>query len=80
MRTAPKYRELPGLIRKCYVVFDDGYTVGGIYLRKSRKNAEAMYTDSWKFFVRGVYGSDPEVTYLDAPVIVDNVTKEIISD
>jgi hypothetical protein len=39
-----------------------------------------MYTDSWKAFVREKYGADPSVTYLECPIIVDNLTQEIISD
>ncbi|WP_086931670.1 YdhR family protein [Agarilytica rhodophyticola] len=80
LSTAPKYRDLPGLIRKCYVIFDDGYAVGGIYLWNSRKDAEAAYTESWKKFVSEKYGSEPEITYLATPVVVDNVAKEIIFD
>ncbi len=80
LSTAPKYRDVPGLVRKCYVIFDSGRAVGGIYLWNSQEDAEAVYTESWKDFVRGKYGSDPEITYLETPVIVDNVLKEIISD
>lgn len=79
LSTAPKYRDLPGLIRKCYVIFDEGKAVGGIYLWNSREDAEAVYTDSWKKFVKDKYGCEPEITYLDTPVVVDNVSEEIIS-
>jgi hypothetical protein len=30
--TAPKYREIHGLIRKYYVLSPDGGTAGGVYL------------------------------------------------
>jgi hypothetical protein len=80
LSTAPKYRDVPGLFRKCYVVFEDGLSVGGIYLWKSRAEAEAVYTESWRDFVREKYGSEPEIMYLETPVIVDNVAQEIIHD
>lgn len=80
LSTAPKYRDVPGLFRKCYFISEDGKSVGGIYLWKSRAEAEAMYTESWKDFVREKYGSEPSVTYLDTPVVVDNVIDEILSD
>ncbi len=80
LSTASKYKDLSGLLRKCYVIFDDGYAVGGIYLWNSRKDAEAVYTESWRDFVREKYGSEPEITYLETPVIVDNVLGEIMSD
>lgn len=80
LSTAPNYQSVPGLIRKCYVLWPDGQTIGGFYLWNSRAEAEAMYTESWKDFVRGKYGTEPSVTYLDTPVVVDNVTHEIYSE
>lgn len=78
--TAPTYRGVPGLIRKTYVLYPDGVTVGGIYLWDSRDAAEQMYSDDWRAFVRGKYGCEPVVTYLDSPVVVDNVTQQITID
>lgn len=80
LSTAPKYQDVPGLFRKYYILSEDGNTVGGIYLWNSRTEAEAMYTESWREFVREKYGSDPSVTYFDTPVVVDNLTHEILSD
>ena len=80
LNTAPKYIGVSGLIRKCYVIFDSEDAVGGIYLWESRKDAEAVYTDSWKDFVREKYDSEPEITYLETPVVVDNVSNEIFSE
>ncbi len=80
LSTAPKYQGVPGLVRKVYVLSQEGNTVGGIYLWNSRAEAEAVYTESWKAFVREKYGTDPSVTYFDSPVVVDNVTHEILSD
>jgi Putative mono-oxygenase ydhR len=80
LSTAPKYLGVPGLVRKVYVLSQDGSTAGGIYLWNSRADADAMYTESWKAFVREKYGTDPSVTYFDSPVVVDNATHEILSD
>jgi len=80
LSTAPKYQGVAGLVRKYYVLYQDGSTVGGIYLWNSRAEADAMYTEGWKAFVREKYGTDPSVTYLDSPVVVDNLTHEILSD
>jgi hypothetical protein len=80
LSTAPKYQGVPGLFRKYYVLSQDGNSVGGIYLWNSRAEADAMYTESWRAFVREKYGTDPSLTYLDSPVVVDNVTHEILSD
>jgi hypothetical protein len=78
--TAPKYQGVAGLVRKVYVLSPEGNTAGGIYLWNSRAEADAMYTEAWKAFVREKYGTEPSLTYFDSPVVVDNVTREILSD
>ena len=80
LSTAPKYQGVAGLIRKYYVLSQDGSTAGGIYLWNSRAEADALCTESWRTFVRDKYGTDPSVTYLDSPVVVDNLSHEILSD
>ena len=80
LSTAPKYRDVQGLLRKIYVLSQDGATVGGVYLWNSRPEAEAMYTASWGSFVREKYGTDPTVTYFESPVVVDNVTQQVLTD
>jgi hypothetical protein len=80
LSTAPKYRGVQGLFQKIYVLSHDGTTVGGVYLWNSRPEAEAMYTESWRSFVREKYGTDPTVTYFESPVVVDNVAQQILTD
>ena len=80
LSTAPKYRGVAGLFRKYYFLSQDRKTVGGIYLWNSRAEAETMYTESWRAFVRDKYDADPSVTYFDSPVVVDNLSHEILSD
>jgi len=80
LSTAPKYKGMSGLIRKYYFVSEDGETAGGVYLWKSREEADRVYTEEWKAFVRGKYGTDPMIEYLECPVVVDNISNEIISD
>lgn len=79
LSTASKYQGVAGLIRKYYTLSQDGSTVGGVYLWNSREEADAMYTESWRSFVREKYGTDPSVTYMDCPVVVDNILHEIIA-
>lgn len=80
LSTAPKYKGMSGLIRKYYFLSEDGSRAGGIYLWKSREDADQLYTEEWKAFVREKYGTDPSLTYLDCLVVVDNLLHEIISD
>lgn len=80
LSTAPKYRGVQGLLRKTYVLSQDGGTAGGVYLWNSRPEAETMYTESWRAFVQEKYGTDPIVTYFESPVVVDNVSQQILAD
>ena len=70
--SAPKYQNLPGLVRKYYVRSEDGKFVGGIYLWESRDAAENVYSGEWRERVTALYGSAPRITWFDSPVIVDN--------
>ena len=78
--TAPKYLKTKGLIRKYYLLSEDGGTAGGVYLWESRKAAEELHTDDWEEFIVQKYGTKPSVTYFNSPVIVDNLLEEIIMD
>ena len=80
LSTAPKYQGVAGLVRKYYLLSQDGRTVSGIYLWNSRAEADAMFTESWRAFVREKYSTEPSVTYFESPVVVDNLTREILSD
>jgi len=80
LNTAPNYRDIPGLLRKYYLLSEDGETAGGVYLWRSREDAEKLYTEEWKNFIKDKYGSDPQVTYFASPVVVDNLIGEIIED
>ena len=78
--TAPRYQSQAGLIRKYYVLSEDGMTAGGVYLWQSRRAADALYTDAWKAFVTEKYGAPPQVVYMDCPVVVDNSTQQILTE
>ena len=77
--SAQKYQETPGLIRKYYLLSEDGGTFGGAYLWESRAAAEQLYTAEWQQYIKDTYGSEPSITYFDSPVIVDNLTGKIIT-
>jgi len=77
---APSFREVPGLIRKYFLLSEDGRTAGGVYLWESKAAAERLYTDDFKKSIVERYGSEPSVTYFESPVVVDNLVGEIIKD
>src|SRR3954470_7514036 len=75
--SAPKYQNLPGLVRK-YYLFGEGQG-GGVYLWKSRADAERVYTAEWRRMIADRYGAEPEITFFSTPVIVDNETNQVVA-
>ncbi|MGD9947316.1 MAG: monooxygenase [Desulfobulbus sp.] len=80
LSTSPKYLGMAGLLRKYYFLSEDGSKAGGIYLWQYRADAERIYSGEWRAFVREKYGTDPSLTFLETPVVVDNVVDTIIAD
>lgn len=78
--TAPKYLNLPGLLRKNYFLAEDGLRAGGIYVWESKERAQQFYSPEWQSFVAGKYGAPPEILYVDSPVMVDNISGAITVD
>jgi hypothetical protein len=78
--SAPRYVGVAGLVRKYFLLSQDGGTAGGVYLWQTQADAERMYTDEWRRSIAEKYGAEPSVTYFSSPVIVDNITGEVTSD
>ena len=77
--TIPKYEGLDGLIRKYYMISDDGKQAGGIYLWESREKADAWYTADWKKAMTAAWGETPLLEYLDCPIVVDNDQSKVLT-
>lgn len=75
--SAPKYRGVKGLVRKYYLFDEESRIGGGVYLWKSRIDAEAVYTPQWQAFIAERYGALPEIRYFETAVIVDNESGRI---
>lgn len=70
---APMYYEIPGLIRKYFLLSEDCKTAGGVYIWRSYKDAKNFYNDNYVLSIQEKFGCEPTVTYFDSPVVVDNV-------
>ena len=70
--SAPRYQGLAGLIRKYYLYDAECRSGGGCYLWESREAAERVYNAEWRKMITDRYGSAPEISYFETPVIVDN--------
>lgn len=77
-QSAPRYREIDGLVRK-YYLFAPGQG-GGCYLWTSRAAAEAVFDAGWRQMIVDRYGAPPTVDYYESPVIVDNAAETLRDD
>lgn len=76
--TAPKYQDIPGLIRKYFM--GNGERAGGWYEWETKAHAEAYYTLEWEKFITENYGTDLSVEYFDCPCVVDNRAGDYVID
>lgn len=66
------YRDVPGLLRKYYLLSEDRRTGGGVYIFETRADAERIHDEVWRARLRERMGVEPDVRYFDSPVVVDN--------
>ena len=80
LEVAPRFKQPPGLVRKYFLISEDGKTGGGVYLWDSMEQARTFSEGMLRPMIKDKFKVDPSIEYYDAPVIVDNLTSEIISD
>jgi hypothetical protein len=80
LEVAPEFRHPPGLVRKYFLIAEDRKTGGGVYLWNSMREARDFSEGVLRPMIREKFRVEPSIEYFEAPVIVDNVTSEIISD
>ncbi len=79
--TTSKYEGLAGLVRKYYMISENGKRAGGLYLWESKQAAEAWYNDEWQKYMLDAWGEPAQIDYFDCPIIVDNeIPKTTVRD
>ena len=68
---APSFAAIPTLKQKYFTINDETRRAGGIYLWTNADAAHAFYSDAWRARVKATYGADAELTWFDAPVIIE---------
>jgi len=71
-QAAPKFRNVPGLIRKQFLHSKDGRTAGGVYLWNDERAAAAFANQHVAPMVREKFHVEPTIEFFDSPVIVEN--------
>ncbi len=67
------YEQVPGLVRKYFTIAEDR-RFGGIYLWRSRSDADVFYGPAWHRRVRDRYGVDADLAVFAAPFVVEGTT------
>ena len=71
-QAAPKFRNVPGLVRKQFLRSKDCRTVGGVYLWNDERAARAFMTEQVAPMIRAKFQVEPTIEFYDSPVIVEN--------
>ena len=74
--TAPMYQDTNGLIRKNYLFNESKNMAGGVYIFDNSENAHAWFDESRIQWLTDRY-SEPEISYFDSPVEVNNDSNKI---
>src|SRR3954464_5643829 len=69
---APKFRNVPGLIRKQFLCSKDCRAAGGVYLWNDENAARAFMNERVAPMIREKFHVDPTIEFYDSPVIVEN--------
>ena|SRR5213075_2452844 len=68
---APKFRNVPGLVRKHFLHSRDCRTAGGVYLWNDETAAHAFMHKHVAPMIRDKFHVEPTIEFYDSPVTVD---------
>jgi|SRR6516164_11356386 hypothetical protein len=69
---APGFRNVPGLIRKQFLLSADGKTAGGVYLWEEEEAARSFMQQRVAPMIREKYHAEPTMEFYQSPVLVEN--------
>jgi len=79
-KTAPGWADNPDLIRKNYLFDAEQGVAGGVYLWRERAHAEKWHGAEFRAKIKSVYGGEPSSQFFETPIVVDNMSHEIVTD
>ena len=71
-QVAPAFRNVPGLIRKQFLLSPDGRTAGGVYLWEEEAAARSFMQQHVAPMIREKFKVEPTIEFYHSPVLVDN--------
>jgi heme-degrading monooxygenase HmoA len=69
-KAAPTHRAIPGLLRKHFIIGDNGASFGGLYLWKDEASARGWFNAAWHERVRKSYGQNAAIDWFDTPILL----------
>lgn len=75
--TLARWRANPDLLRKHYLLSEDGLEGGGVYIWPSREAAEKGHDAEWRASVEKRTGSQPVIRYFDLLMLLDNTQDSV---
>ena len=74
--TVARWRANPDLVRKHYLLAEDGEG-GGLYVWSSREAAERAHDAEWRAAIERRTGAPPTIRYFDLLMTVDNEARRV---
>lgn len=68
----PRWRQNRDLLRKHFLLSDDGQECGGLYFWPTREAAEAAHDAAWQAGVAKRTGAAPTIRYFELQMLLDN--------
>ena len=68
----PRWRANPDLLRKHFLLSDDGQECAGLYVWPTREAAEAAHDAAWRAGVEKRTGVPPTIRYFHLQMLLDN--------
>ena len=75
---APAFRNVPGLIRKQFLLSADGRTAGGVYLWEEEEAARSFMQQRVAPMIREKFQTEPAIEFFHSPVLVENGEARIV--
>ena len=74
----PRWQANPDLLRKHFLLSDDGRECGGLYVWPTREAAEAAHDAEWRAAVERWTGAPPTIRYFQLQMLLDNEAGTVV--
>jgi hypothetical protein len=76
----PLWQANPDLIHKAFLYDETSRRGGGVYLWKNIEAAKIAHGPAFQDGIQSIFGAKPEFQYFEAPIVIDNVAKQVVDN